>query len=158
MTAHLDFLGRVGLEARVLTPDLIKKGALRRGIRVLILPQVIALSEREAAQVRDPRFAGKVANPREGCSDRQERVEGSRNRSRMTTCSSDLPRPIFDATVDRCAPHCRGTACVALQAAGAPPRRESQRRSLRTRHTACRLGSCWRTCTAPRRRWQSCRG
>ncbi len=52
MTAFLDFLGRVGLEARVLTPDLIEKGALRRGIRVLILPRVLALSEREAVQIR----------------------------------------------------------------------------------------------------------
>ena len=55
MTAFLDFLGRVGLEARVLTPELIEKGALRRGIRVLILPRVLALSEREAAQIH--RFA-----------------------------------------------------------------------------------------------------
>ena len=55
MTAFLDFLGRVGLEARVLTPELIEKGALRRDIRVLILPRLLALSEREAAQIR--RFA-----------------------------------------------------------------------------------------------------
>jgi glycosyl hydrolase family 42 (putative beta-galactosidase) len=55
MTAFLDFLGRVGLEARVLTPELIEKGALRRGIRVLILPRVLALSEPEAAQIH--RFA-----------------------------------------------------------------------------------------------------
>ena len=55
MTAFLDFLGLVGLEARVLTPELIEKGALRRGIRVLILPRVLALSEREAAQIH--RFA-----------------------------------------------------------------------------------------------------
>ena len=51
MTAFLDFLGGVGLEARVLTPELIEKGALRRGIRVLILPRVLALSEREAVQI-----------------------------------------------------------------------------------------------------------
>ena len=55
MTAFLDFLGRVGLEARVLMPEQIEKGALRHGIRVLILPRVLALSEREAAQIQ--RFA-----------------------------------------------------------------------------------------------------
>jgi hypothetical protein len=52
MTAFLDLLGRVGLEARVLTPELLEKGALRGGIRVLILPRVLALSEREGAQIR----------------------------------------------------------------------------------------------------------
>jgi hypothetical protein len=52
MTAFFDVLGRVGLEARVLTPELVEKGALGSGIRVLILPRVLALSEREAAQIR----------------------------------------------------------------------------------------------------------
>src|SRR5262249_9709073 len=51
MTAFLDFLGRVGLEPRVLTPELVEKGALNDNIRVLILPRVLALSEREAAQI-----------------------------------------------------------------------------------------------------------
>src|SRR5262245_34543986 len=55
MTAFFDFLGRVGLEPRVLTPELIEKGALRQNTRVLILPRVLALSEREAAQIH--RFA-----------------------------------------------------------------------------------------------------
>jgi hypothetical protein len=52
MTAFLDFLGRVGLEPRVVTPELIEKGALHSDIRVLILPRVLALSEREAAEMR----------------------------------------------------------------------------------------------------------
>lgn len=52
MTGFFDVLGRIALEARVLTPDLVEKGALARGIRVLILPRALALSEREAEQVR----------------------------------------------------------------------------------------------------------
>src|SRR5215471_10013156 len=52
MTAFLDFLGRVGLEPRVLTPELIEKGVLHSDIRVLILPRVLALSEREAVEIR----------------------------------------------------------------------------------------------------------
>ena len=55
MTAFLDFLGRVGLEARVLTPELLERGALRRGVRALILPRALALSASEAAEIR--RFA-----------------------------------------------------------------------------------------------------
>jgi len=55
MTAFLDFLGRVGLEARVLTPELLEHGELRRGVRVLILPRALALSAGEAAEIR--RFA-----------------------------------------------------------------------------------------------------
>lgn len=55
MTAFLDFLGRVGLEARVLTPELVESGALRRGVRALILPRALALSASEAAEIR--RFA-----------------------------------------------------------------------------------------------------
>jgi hypothetical protein len=52
MAAFFDLLGRVGLEARVLTPELVERGSLRSGIRVLILPRVLALSEREAVQIR----------------------------------------------------------------------------------------------------------
>jgi len=52
MTGFFDTLGRAGLEARVFTPELIEQGELERGIRVLILPRVLALSEREAAQIR----------------------------------------------------------------------------------------------------------
>jgi glycosyl hydrolase family 42 (putative beta-galactosidase) len=55
LTGFLDLLGRTGLEARVLTPGLLEQGALREGIRVLILPRALALSAREAAQIR--RFA-----------------------------------------------------------------------------------------------------
>ena len=52
MTGFLDSLDRAGLEARILTPELIEKGALASGIRVLILPRVLALSEREGTQIR----------------------------------------------------------------------------------------------------------
>jgi hypothetical protein len=52
MTGFLDSLGRGGVEASILTPELVEKGALGSGIRVLILPRVLALSEREAAQIR----------------------------------------------------------------------------------------------------------
>ncbi|HKW37971.1 MAG TPA: alpha-amylase family protein [Burkholderiales bacterium] len=55
MTGFIDFMGRVGLEARIVTPASLEQDALRRGIRVLILPRVLALSEREAAEIR--RFA-----------------------------------------------------------------------------------------------------
>jgi hypothetical protein len=57
MAGFFDTLGRVGLEGRVLTPELIEQGALERDIRVLILPRVLALSEREAAEIR--RFVAK---------------------------------------------------------------------------------------------------
>ncbi len=52
MTGFFDSLGRAGLEARVLTPELLEQGALEQGIRVLILPRVLALSAREAARIR----------------------------------------------------------------------------------------------------------
>lgn len=52
MTYFLGALGRSGLEARILAPGMIERGALERGIRVLILPRALALSEREAARVR----------------------------------------------------------------------------------------------------------
>ena len=52
MAGFFDTLGRAGLEGRVLTPELIEQGALERGIRVLILPRVLALSERELAEIR----------------------------------------------------------------------------------------------------------
>lgn len=52
MKGFLDFLGRIGLEARVVTSELIEKGALRSGIRVLVLPRILALSDREAQAIR----------------------------------------------------------------------------------------------------------
>ena len=52
MAGFFEALGRSGLEARVLTPELVEGGALERGIRALILPRVLALSEREAARIR----------------------------------------------------------------------------------------------------------
>jgi Beta-galactosidase len=55
MTGFLDALGRVGLEARIVTPRTLEQGALRRGIRALILPRALALSEKEGAEIR--RFA-----------------------------------------------------------------------------------------------------
>ena len=58
MTAFLDAMGRAALEARIATPGLIEKGALRRGIRVLILPRALALSEHEAREIRAFAAAG----------------------------------------------------------------------------------------------------
>ncbi|HET7765508.1 MAG TPA: alpha-amylase family protein [Burkholderiales bacterium] len=55
MTGFLDALGRVGLEARVVTPETLEQGALRRGIRALVLPRALSLSEKEGAEIR--RFA-----------------------------------------------------------------------------------------------------
>ena len=55
MTDFLDYLGRAGLEPRIVTPELVGRGALRRGIRALILPRALALSKSEAAEIR--RFA-----------------------------------------------------------------------------------------------------
>jgi hypothetical protein len=52
MTYFLDALARAGLEPRILTPDMIGRGALARGIRVLILPRTLALSAREAERIR----------------------------------------------------------------------------------------------------------
>jgi hypothetical protein len=56
LTGFLDALGRVGLEARIVTPRTLEQGALRRGIRALILPRALSLSEKEGAEIR--RFAG----------------------------------------------------------------------------------------------------
>ncbi|HKF71296.1 MAG TPA: alpha-amylase family protein, partial [Stellaceae bacterium] len=58
MTAYFDALGRAGLEPRVVTRELIEAGALDRGIRVLILPRALALSEKEAARIRSFVMAG----------------------------------------------------------------------------------------------------
>jgi len=58
MAGFFEALGRSGLEARVLTPRLVEDGALERGIRALILPRVLALSEREAARIRSFVAAG----------------------------------------------------------------------------------------------------
>ena len=55
MTGFLDALGRAGLEARIVTPRTLEQGALRRGIRALILPRALSLSEKEGAEIR--RFA-----------------------------------------------------------------------------------------------------
>jgi glycosyl hydrolase family 42 (putative beta-galactosidase) len=55
MAGFLALLNRAALEPRILTPALVEKGALRRGIRALILPRAIALSDLEAAEIR--RFA-----------------------------------------------------------------------------------------------------
>jgi len=44
--------GARGWKRACFTPELVEGGALERGIRALILPRVLALSEREAARIR----------------------------------------------------------------------------------------------------------
>jgi Beta-galactosidase len=45
-------LSHLGLEPRWLSPDLLAGGALRQGVRALVLPHALALSDAECAEVR----------------------------------------------------------------------------------------------------------
>ncbi|MCX7380791.1 MAG: hypothetical protein NT133_05065 [Alphaproteobacteria bacterium] len=49
-----------GIVPQWLTPEILAAGALRRGVRVLVLPQVLALSDGEASEIAAFRAAGGV--------------------------------------------------------------------------------------------------
>jgi hypothetical protein len=53
MNAYDESLTRLGFVPRYLSPDMIERGALAQGCRVLILPHAIALSRAEARAIRN---------------------------------------------------------------------------------------------------------
>lgn len=62
LVAHLRGLGHLGISPRVLSSRQVEAGALRQGgVRALILPHAIALSHREAAEIREFVSRGGIA-------------------------------------------------------------------------------------------------
>ena len=59
---------------------------------------------------------------------------------------------------DRSAPHCREAAFDGRRSNGPRSPRGMWRRWSDNLPLGCRRGSCWRTCSGPRRRSRSCRG
>jgi hypothetical protein len=104
MTGFLDAMGRAGLEARIVTPGLIEKGALRRGIRVLILPRALALSGRAAQEIRAFVASGGtvVADGVPGEFDEHcRRLSGPRLADLFGTAAGARPRTILFAAPQR---------------------------------------------------------
>jgi beta-galactosidase GanA len=116
----LQRLSEIGVEPYFLTPAMVEAGALRNnGLRVLILPQVIAMSQAEAEAITDFAAHGGtvLADTEPGLFDQH-----SRRRPAPLLASVAKPQWFLWPDGDASAPNNLDALADTLRQAGAPPR------------------------------------